>query len=124
VKLGASQGASTNANRRLVGQAPYVVNSGLTYSSRSGGTSATLLYNRVGERIVNAGANPLPDVIEHPRNVLDLSLRLPVLAGISARIDGRNLLNANHLVTQGGVTREAWTTGRGFSFGLTWQPSR
>jgi len=88
----------------------------------SGGTSATLLCNRVGERIVNAGANPLPDVIEHPRSVLDLSLRLPVLAGISARIDGRNLLNANHLVTQGGVTREAWTTGRGFSFGLTWQP--
>ena len=122
VTLGASQASSTNATRRLVGQAPYVVNSGLTYSSASGNTSATLLYNRVGERIVNAGANPLPDVIEHPRNVLDMSLRLPVLAGISARIDAKNLLDARYEVTQGSVTREAWNTGRGFSFGLTWQP--
>ena len=124
VHLGASQASSTNASRRLVGQAPYVVNSGITYSSRSGTTSATLLYNRVGERIVNAGADPLPDVIEHPRDVMDLSLRLPVFASISARVDARNLLNARYIVTQGNVTREAWTTGRGFSFGLTWQPSR
>ena len=122
VTLGASQGASTNADRRLVGQAPYVLNSGLTYSSRNGARSATLLYNRVGERIVNAGANPLPDVIEHPRDVLDLSLRLPVFAGISARVDAKNLLDARYEVTQGSVTREAWNTGRGFSFGLTWQP--
>ena len=124
VHLGASQASSTNADRRLVGQAPYVVNGGLTYSSRTGSTSATLLYNRVGERIVNAGANPLPDVIEHPRDVLDMSLRLPVLSGISARLDARNLLNSRYIVTQGNVTREAWTTGRGFSFGLTWQPAR
>ena len=124
VQLGASQASSTNAKRRLVGQAPYVVNTGLTYSSRSGRTSATLLYNRVGERIVNAGADPLPDVIEHPRDVMDLSLRLPVFSTISARMDARNLLNARYIVTQGSVTREAWTTGRGLSFGLTWQPSR
>ena len=124
VHLGASQASSTNANRRLVGQAPYVVNSGITYSSRSGNTSATLLYNRVGERIVNAGANPLPDVLEHPRDVMDLSLRLPVLSQMALRMDARNLLNARYLVTQGNVTREAWTTGRAFSFGLTWQPSR
>lgn len=122
VALGSSQGASTSAHRRLAGQAPYVLNSGLTWSSASGAGSATLLYNRVGERIVNAGADPLPDVVEHPRDVLDLALRVPLLAGISARIDAKNLLDARYQVTQGSVTREAWNTGRGFTFGLTWQP--
>lgn len=123
VDLGAAKASSTNTNRRMVGQAPYVVNTGLTYTSRGGATSATLLYNRVGERIVNAGANPLPDVVEHPRDVLDLSLRFPLfVSGLAGRVDAKNLLDARYLVTQGPVTRESYDSGRGFSFGVSWQP--
>ena len=122
VTLGASRGASTNAHRPMVGQAPYVLNSGLTWASRGGDASATLLYNRVGRRIVNAGSNPLPDVVELPRDMVDLSLRLPVRAGVAARLDAKNLLDARYVVTQGAVTRDAWRTGRSISFGLAWQP--
>ncbi|HEX8848654.1 MAG TPA: TonB-dependent receptor [Gemmatimonadaceae bacterium] len=122
VVLGASRGASTNANRPLVGQAPYVLNAGLTYGSRGGNGSATLLYNRVGNRVVTTGADPLPDAIERPREVLDFSLRVPVGGELSARFDAKNLLDTRYVVTQGTVTREAWSTGRAFSFGLTWQP--
>ena len=71
--------ASTNASRAMVGQAPYVVNAGLTYATRTGGTSATLLFNRVGERIDAAGDVPLPDVKDVARNVLDLSFRFPLV---------------------------------------------
>jgi len=123
VELGARRLSSTNANRRMVGQAPYVINSGVTYTSTGGAASATLLYNRVGERIVSAGADPLPDVIEKPRDVLDFSLRFPLFfSGLAGRLDGRNLLDARHLVTQGPVVRESYLTGRGFAFGVTWQP--
>jgi hypothetical protein len=123
VDLGAARLSSTNANRRMVGQAPYVVNAGMTYTSRGGATSATLLYNRVGERVVNAGADPLPDVLEHPRDVLDLSLRFPLLVpGLSGRLDAKNMLDSRFLVTQGPVTREAYYTGRVLSFGVSWQP--
>jgi hypothetical protein len=52
-------------------QAPYVVNAGITYATASGGSSATLLFNRVGDRIDAAGDSPLPDVVELARNVLD-----------------------------------------------------
>ena len=52
----------------MVGQAPYVVNGGLTYTSTGGATNATLLYNRVGERIdgthrhrIGSGASPSRD---------------------------------------------------------------
>src|SRR5687767_15818963 len=47
---------------RSVGQAPYVLNAGLSYTSLGGASSATLLFNRIGDRIDAAGDSPLPDV--------------------------------------------------------------
>ncbi|MBC7844289.1 MAG: TonB-dependent receptor [Gemmatimonadaceae bacterium] len=114
--------STTNANRAMVGQAPYMVNGGVTWNTSSGSTSATLLYNVIGARIVDAGVVPLPDVKELPRNVLDLSLRFPVVRGLAGRIDARNLLDAQYRTKQGLVTRESYYTGRLFSFGLNWQP--
>ncbi len=37
--------ALTNDERPMVGQAPYVVNAGLSWAGGEGATSATLLYN-------------------------------------------------------------------------------
>ena len=122
IELGEAQSAATNTARRMVGQAPYVVNAGVTYASAGDGTSATLLYHRVGERIDAAGDQPLPDVIEEPRDVLDLSLRLPLLESLAVRLDARNLLDAPHELTQGSVTRESYRVGRSFQAGLTWRP--
>jgi hypothetical protein len=44
IDLGANKSAATNPKRRMVGQAPYVVNLGLAYASPSGSTSATALF--------------------------------------------------------------------------------
>jgi outer membrane receptor protein involved in Fe transport len=121
IRLGESRGASTEPNRRMVGQAPYVINTGLTYLSASGRTSATVLYNRVGPRIREAGVQPLPNSIDEARDVLDLSFRLPLRAGIGARFDARNLLDSPFLTTQGDVTRERWRSGRTYQLGLSWR---
>jgi len=93
IDLGNSQAAATNKTRRMVGQAPYVVNAGVAYASQGGRTSATLLFNRTGDRIDAAGDLPLPDVIQLARNVMDVSLRFPVFGAISGRFDARNLLD-------------------------------
>ena len=122
IDLGERQSAATNRERRMVGQAPYVVNAGAVYSAPSGGTSATLLFNRVGERIDAAGDAPLPDVVVRPRNQLDFSLRFPIVGSLSGRVDARNLLDAPHEMTQGDVTRQYWKTGRVFQTGLVWRP--
>jgi len=121
IDLGASEAAAANTreNRPMVAQAPYVVNVGLAYASRSGSTSATLLYNRVGGRIVYASAIPLPDVKELPRDVLDASLRFPLRGGVSGRLDAKNLLDAPYRVAQGSIDRESHRVGRTFSLGLT-----
>lgn len=117
-----TRASATNTSRRMVGQAPYVLNAGLTYLASGNGTSATLLFNRVGPRIDAAGDRPLPDVVEQSRNGLDLSIRLPVAGAFSARFDAKNLLDAPHRVTQGTVTREEYRVGRTVQAGLIWRP--
>lgn len=117
-----TRASATNTARRMVGQAPYVVNAGLTYLALGNSTSATVLYNRVGPRIFAAGDRPLPDVIEESRNSLDVSFRLPVAGAFSARIDAKNIMDAAYVVRQGTVTRERYRTGQTVQAGLVWRP--
>jgi len=99
-----------------------VFNAGLTYTPLRSATSATLLVNRIGERIDAAGDQPLPDVIERARTALDFSLRFPVIAAVSGRLDAKNLLDEPYKTVQGTVTRESYLTGRVFQIGLVWRP--
>ncbi|HVZ48902.1 MAG TPA: TonB-dependent receptor [Gemmatimonadaceae bacterium] len=117
-----TKASATNLKRRMVGQAPYVINAGVQYVSRGGGTSATFLYNRVGARIDAAGDSPLPDVIELPRDVCDAALRFGVTNDVTVRLDAKNLLDAAYRTVQGTVTRESYRAGRTFQAGLVWRP--
>ena len=108
-------------NRAMVGQAPYVVNAGMTYGSEDGRGSATLLYNVVGRSIFAASQLPLPNVYEQVRHSIDASLRLPIGRSLSLKLDGKNLLDAETLVTQGAATRESYRTGRVLSAGVNWR---
>jgi TonB-dependent receptor len=110
----------TDQNRAMVGQAPYVVNLGTTYTSASGQWSSTLLYNVVGERITEAGELPLPNVEEKPRHILDFSLRFPVVPGLRGKLDVKNILDAPYRVFQGSAVRQRFLTGRVIGIGFTW----
>jgi TonB-dependent receptor len=120
IEIASSASSQTNTERRMVGQAPYVANVGVTYNPEWRSSSATLLYNVVGERIMSAGEVPLPDVIERPRHVVDFSLRTTILGGVSLKVDARNLLDAPYELMQGSVMRESYRSGRSYSFGLSW----
>jgi outer membrane receptor protein involved in Fe transport len=106
----------------MVGQAPYVVNAGLSYTSPAGTLSATMLYNVVGRRIVNASEAPLPDNYEEARQMLDFSLRFPATHGLGVKLDLRNLLDQPFEIRQGTVVREHYRSGRTIAVGLSWQP--
>ena len=122
IRIGDGIASKLNDERAMVGQAPYVVNGGLTYTSTSGALSATILYNVVGRRIVNSAEAPLPDVYEKARQMVDFSLRFPILTGVKGKLDVRNLLDTPFEIEQGTVTREYYRTGRIFTVGLSWQP--
>lgn len=59
------------AERPMVGQSPYSINAGLQYSAVNNSLNFSLLYNRIGRRISNAGGQVFPDVYEVSRNVVD-----------------------------------------------------
>lgn len=122
IRIGSGLASKVNDKRPMVGQAPYVVNTGLTYSSPSGQFSATALYNVVGARLTSAAEAPLPDILEQPRHLVDLAFRFPVVGTMSGKADFKNLLNAPSEIIQGTVTREYYRSGRTVSVGLTWQP--
>ena len=117
-----TQASATNLSRAMVGQAPYVVNAGITYATVSGATSATLLVNRVGDRIDAAGDRPLPDVVEQARNVLDFSLRFGLTESFGFRADARNILDSPFRVMQGTAVRELYRSGRVIQAGFQIRP--
>lgn len=118
---GADQSFMTNLSRPMVQQAPVVFNLALDYQNDHG-TSARLLFNVGGARIVQVGTQGLPDAYEQPRPMLDFSLGQKFLSHWEAKLSLENLLNSPVRVTQGEgedgafVVRE-YTTGR--TLGLT-----
>ncbi len=76
--LGASNKV-IKANRPLQGQSPYLINAGIQYTGEV--FNASILYNRVGERLTLVGNDEFPNVYERPRNQLDLQLSKKVIDG-------------------------------------------
>lgn len=66
-----------SADRPLQGQSPYLLNAGLQYSSAV--FNASVLYNRIGERLALVGNDEFPSVYERPRNLLDMQVSTKVL---------------------------------------------
>jgi hypothetical protein len=64
--------------RPLQGQSPYLINAGFQYDSK-GGTGASILYNRIGQRLALVGNNDFGDIYELPRHLLDLQFTQKVL---------------------------------------------
>lgn len=63
-----------SASTPLQGQSPYLINSGLYYTSGSGNFSANILYNRIGERLKYRGVEGSVDTYEKPRDVIDFQI--------------------------------------------------
>ena len=86
--------SSVAFDRPLQGQSPYIVNMGLFWQDTDRGFMASLVYNRIGKRIIAVGRpspnewESIPDIYEMPRNEADLAVsrkigeKLEVKAGI------------------------------------------
>jgi hypothetical protein len=116
-------GREDDSGRRMTGQAPYVVNAGLTWTAPSAASSGTVLFNVVGARIINARlpGQSVHDMLEQPRPSLDLALRFPVYGTVAGKLDLKNLLDSPYEVRQGDLVRAYHRSGRGASLGLSWK---
>lgn len=67
--------AGVTFNSPLQGESPYLVNGGITYSTRADGFSVNLLYNRVGPRLkFRAITGASKNIFEQPRDVMDIQV--------------------------------------------------
>ena len=78
----------------MFGQAPYVLNGMLNYTSDTLGLNATLSYNRQGRRLVIANGFTIPDVYEVPRNLIDLKISKNLGKHFILSLTIRDLLNS------------------------------
>jgi hypothetical protein len=82
-------------NRPMFGQAPYIINGILAYTSDSLGLTATLSYNVQGPRLVIAGiVKGFANVYEMPRNVLDFKVTKTLGKHFSMSVTLRDIFNA------------------------------
>ncbi|HEX7844399.1 MAG TPA: carboxypeptidase-like regulatory domain-containing protein [Chitinophagaceae bacterium] len=65
-------GHNVTTSRPLQGQSPYLVNAGFQYEGDD--LSASLLYNRIGQRLSLVGNATMPDIYENARNLVDLQV--------------------------------------------------
>lgn len=98
------------ADRPLQGQSPYLINAGLQYNGTT--FNASILYNRVGQRLTLVGNEEFPNVYERPRNQLDVQLSKKVLKNQGElRINFQDILNNAFFFYENVDNNTAYTAG-------------
>ncbi|MDZ4838445.1 MAG: TonB-dependent receptor [Bacteroidota bacterium] len=100
-------------DRPLQGQSPFIVNVGLQFVSADTRLTATLSYNRIGNRIFSVGTKVFGDIFEKGRNIVDAQVSYGFLKEnkLSVKV-GLNDLLANDLVYFQNKTNEKSTYGK------------
>ena len=96
-------------DRPMQGQSPYIINTGLYFHSKKGKWDASLLYNRIGKRIVGLGKansidqnvnNMIPDSYEMPRNILDFTVSKGIGKRVEIRFSVKDILSEDVIFKQ------------------------
>lgn len=89
------RGETIESTREMAGQAPYVINAGLTYNDSEKGWAAGLFYNVKGETLTVIGSGLYPDVFSEPFHSLNFSINKRLGAEKKTTIDFKvsNILN-------------------------------
>ncbi len=109
----------TNNTRPLQGQSPYVINVQLGYDNKDKGISASLLFNKFGERISEAGTSGRPDIYEQPFNQLDFVYSHAFAGRWKLSFKAKNLLDSEAEFLQGDAITRSFTRGRSFGLGIS-----
>jgi hypothetical protein len=95
----------SETKRQMNGQAPYVINTGLSYKSKTIGFTGSVLYNITGPTIKASGSNysstlAYGNVVENPASRLDVVIKQSLWKGAEIKLTAKNLLNPTIKETQ------------------------
>ncbi|MFN3597489.1 MAG: TonB-dependent receptor, partial [Rubricoccaceae bacterium] len=106
--------------RPLQGQAPYIINLGLNFVEPNRGTAVSLLYNRLGSRIVEVATAFEDDIFEEPRDVIDFTVTQPLMGNrFELRLAARDILAQPQRSTQEGILVRQNERFSSFALGLS-----
>ncbi len=124
-EISISSNGFQESSRPLQGQADYIINLGLYYDEAYTGISSSIIYNKVGERISKVGFNNLGDVIEKPRDQIDISLSKKFFGSLGIKLTVKDLLAQDRLFIQkspnGDKVAEKVKIGRDVTLGLSYE---
>lgn len=93
--------------RPMQGQAPYLLNAGISYIDNERAYSITAMVNRVGERIYIVGNDIIPNRWENARTIMDLQFTKSFLKNrLELRFNIKDLLHPDWVVYYKGSNRE------------------
>jgi len=118
----ATAGISTNLERPLQGQSPYVANLQVGWYPEGGDAELSLLYNVSGRRISEVGVFGIPDVFEQPYGQLDLVYAHSFADDWKFKLRLRNLLDPKSEFTVGDEIRRELRKGREAQLSIEWAP--
>ena len=95
-------------NRPMQGQAPYVVNAAVFYTSPQSGWQINALYNVVGKSIVFVGNKYYKDVYLMPRQVIDLTFSKEIGTHFKLKGGISDILNQSIHFLQDGNNDKTW----------------
>ncbi len=107
--------------RPLQGQSPYVINFGLFFVEPNYGSSISISYNRIGERIVEVATSYVEDIVEIPRDVIDLKVTQKIIGGLSLNFSVKDLLSKDQVFKQGNQISRKIKTNSTYSIGLNYK---
>lgn len=102
----------TSLERPLMGQSGNIFN--VFGQVAAGPIVVRALYNYFDSRIIDVGAQGLPDILEEGRGALDVVLSARVRR-LNVRFSAENLTDADYEFTQGGQVQRAFKLGRTFA---------
>lgn len=94
--------------RPLQGQSPYIVNGGVQYTNNKHSCGASVMVNRIGQRISNAGNIEYASYWEKPRTVVDIQLNKTLFKNLDLRFSIRDLLAQNVVFYQQGDSKTGY----------------
>lgn len=135
---------SREAARPMQGQSPYLINTGIFYAHERTGWSCSVLYNRIGKRLIGVGrsvgltgsddAITIPDSYEMPHDALDLNLAKTFGTHWTLRFSARDVIGEKIVYQQlatatlsDGTTQQikqitrSYRPGRSFSLSITYK---
>ncbi|MCX7798632.1 MAG: carboxypeptidase-like regulatory domain-containing protein [Melioribacter sp.] len=107
--------------RPLQGQSPYVINVGITYNAQNTGTTFSILYNRIGERIVEVATTYEDDIVEKPRDVIDIVINHQLTKNIELKLTAKDILGQDKVFMQGNKRARLDSTNSSVSLNISYK---